>query len=314
MVPALQLSVQQDVVNPDLLMVQDVTPPYHATTAPGGYGGPNLSRDKIDHVVFTLTTDTGQVYYTRPITWRMGTLPLLASQFYPVNHVGHQLVFSLADGQYDLTYSIYAKVGIPTQTGNYHLILGLYNLEQVWVLKNGGWINLTDAGAINAAGQWEWAVFDTTDRYTQFETRIYRPLGGYDVQQRGTVDTVFGNSPTQPTKASTTPALITATTGRIVLTLRASKRMAALSQKVLNLTKGSFKNATGASVGILVMIYGANELLKDIQQAGEQPSNRLAEALADVNQRLDFLDMSVDNLELNTSHPYEARGLYGRVS
>jgi hypothetical protein len=311
----LKLSVEQSVQDPNILYVTDVTPAYSATT-PGGYGAPNLTRNQITHVVFRLTTPSGHSYYTDPFNWQSGTHALRASQFSEeadsVFRSGHGCQYfdghldEIADGLYDLSFEAYALTGIPTQTANYHLELALKGEEQVWVLKNNVWVNLTPLGSFNQRGKWEYTVLDTVDRYDGYELRRYGSMGGYDVCTYGQVTVVMGPSPTSPTSTSTIPRLVAATTGRVLFTQRVTRRLAIVIKAMLvNLKPNPLVGRMyPEQAETLLNLYTAQQILEDVQKAGSVDTRLVAEQLTDVNQQVAYLEnMSVWNKQAVTHVP-----------
>ncbi len=297
-----KLSVEQSALDPNVLYVTDTTPAY-STSTPGGYGAPNLTRNQITHVIFTLTTPTGHEYRTDPMGFPSGILTLRASNFTEIPESVYRpercygdyfdgTLTQLEDGLFDIGYQLYSTQGIPAQTANYHLQLQLNGADQVYVLKNETWLNITTQGAVNAQGIWEFTKLDTVDRYTSYEQRLYDSLGGYDIRVGGIINKVTGPSPSQPTTTSDTPQLVAATSGRVLLTQRTGRRLALVSKGLLTnlkprpLVGRMYPN----QAELLLHLYTASELLDDVQKAGVVNTRYVSQQLTDIQQQLSYLE------------------------
>lgn len=308
----LQFTAKQSTSEPNLLLIEDVTPVYNNPLALGGWGAPNLARSALTYVVFRLTTPGGHRLYTGPISWKSGVYKLFAASF---KTVSEQLPryncdrrcdchgrcsglanFTFADGQYELSYEVWAMTHVPAQTASYHLALELCDTEQVWALKNGTWTNIGSQGAYNDEGLWEWTLFDTTDSYTTYETRTYtRDPGYFVIGLTGPIDKVLGPSPTQPETTTTEPAMIAGSSIQVLLTQRLARRLA-LATTGLLVPRREFRPPVSSYTDLdtLLELYTAQALLEDVQQSGETTSMAVGLAVADIEQRVCYLETQLN--------------------
>ena len=226
------LLARQAANNPDLLLLDDITPSYDVTH-PTGYGNPNPNRTQVEYVRILLVTPTNQQWATNPLRWQPGgpSLEVLASDFTLVTQEDPTVTTScekddcynlstlkFIDGEYSLTYEVYAKVGIPTERGNYHLDIPTCLDEKVYVTKNGAWLDITSQGTRQPNGRFQWSKLDTADVYEKYQRRKILTIGGYTVVETGSADTVMAPSATAPLGTSTEPKVAGAYTLRLLLT------------------------------------------------------------------------------------------------
>lgn len=295
----LQFSAEQSASNPDLIVIQDVA-------VPGGWGEPNLSRANLAYVIFRLVTPGGRRYSTAPIVWKSGSYNLFAHYFAPdtvvVDPCGCRKnapcgcsasgVFSFVDGQYALSYEVWATDHIPAQSFSYNLLLMLNSDQQVWVNKNGAWLDATDLGSYNDAGLWVWNVFDTTDVYTIYEVRRYSfDPAYYETCESGQILTVTGPSPDQPTQTLSVPAIVAGVTNNILLVQRLARRLALVTKNLL-VTPPCFSQpySTYTELEVVVALYTAQQLLDNLISTGRGTSQFIGQAVADITQRVDYLE------------------------
>lgn len=301
----LQFSAEQSASNPDLIIIQDVP-------VPGGWGDPNLSRANLSYVIFRLVTPGGRRYSTAAINWKSGSFNLFAHLFSPdkvevltcgcrkSTPCGCQPsgVFSFVDGQYSLSYEVWATNHVPAQTFSYNLLTTVDDDQQVWVLKNGAWLDITSLGSYNDDGRWHWNQFDTTDVYTTYEVRRYSVNPAYyDTCASGQITSVSGPSPSQPLTTTSVPAFVAGVTKNILLVQRLARRLAVVTKNRLVTPPCFFQPySVYTEFEVLVALYTAQELLDDLIKSGPGSSKSIGQTVADITQRVDYL-------ETNASYP-----------
>ena len=223
------LSARQAANNPNLLLLDDITPSFDVT--PTGYGNPNPNRTQVEYVRIVLTTPGGQQWVSVPYRWQPGgpSLEVLASDFTLVTDADSEQpcvsedcyqfsTLNFTDGEYSLTYEVYSKIGIPTERGSYHLDIATCKGEKIFVTKNGAWTEITNQGTLLPNYRFQWSKLDTADVYEKYQRRMPSTFGGYQVVETGNVDAIMAPSPNAPMGTSTDPKLAGAYTLRLLLT------------------------------------------------------------------------------------------------
>ena len=242
------------------IRLDDLTPAYNGTSSPGGYGTPNIARAQVDFVDIKITAPDGNDYSTGPLHWSPAntSLDLYNTDFTPyldapglielsngytssldcapqppLSACQATTDFSFKDGLYTLTYEVWGKVGIPAQITSYHLALDLCDGQQVWVSRQGSWVNITKDGQLKNRLHWSWSKLNTPIVYEYYEVRY--PLGEntYRLLRSGSVQKVITPSPAGDLTTSESSSLVGSTTIRFLLTGVATSRIAKLALRPL---------------------------------------------------------------------------------
>lgn len=246
------ISISQNPLDFNKLVLKDITPAFDALIAQGGYGAPNIARSEVDYIQLALTTPDGRDWATDPLKWSptSDSLEIWASDFLPVlvnqgdivydpcappaqRKCGRQGKLSFVDGLYELTYEVFGRKGIPNDLISYHLDVTLCDGERVFVKRQGAWSDITEQGSVDVRGNWTWTALNTVLVYQEYEVR--KPLEGnaFRLQDAGFVEKVSVPDSEGSMTTSTDPKLVAAVTIRFILTGVVASDMAKLANRPL---------------------------------------------------------------------------------